>query len=158
MIHVLTIPLTLCLLLATGNPTVLDTSPLDKDPVYKKVMRRRLTYPSVRDEYKVALMVYARFSVDERGHVRNVQIIRQPTEEAYHKFYDAVVKSTLNRLPPLSPSYVGHYILPVVFSLRDHQHGQVIVPPDTDYHGEHTNSIVLQKINILGDKYYRTQH
>jgi len=156
--RILTIPLTLCVLLATAAFSVLDTSPLDNDPVFKKVIRRRLTYPSVRNEYKVAIMVHARFSVDERGHVRNVQIIRQPTEEAHHKFYDAVVQSTLNRLPPLNPNYVGHYILPVVFSLRDHQNGELLVPPDTDYHGDHANSVVLQTVNVLGDKHYRTQN
>lgn len=155
--HFLAIPLTVVYLLL-ANTYFFDTAPLDKDPVFRKVIRRRLTYPAVRDDYKVALMVYARFSIDERGHARNVKIIRQPTQDVHHRFYDAVVESTLTRLPPLNPNYIGHYILPVVFSFRDQQTGQLIVPPDTDYHGEHANSLVLHRVDVVGDKYFRVQN
>ena len=142
-------PLILYLLLA-ANSYLLDVAPLDKDPAYRKVINQRLVYPSVPYEYKVALMVYARFSINERGHVQNVKIIKHPTREFYHKFYDVIVESMLKRLPPLNPTYVGHYILPVAFSLIDYHNGQLLSPDDIGYHGEQFNSMLLQKVEARG--------
>ncbi|WP_158408746.1 hypothetical protein [Fibrella aestuarina] len=145
-------------LLVAANPSLLDTAPLDKDPTYKKVISRRVTYPPVSDQHKIALMVYARFTINERGHVEHVKIIRHPTEEVHHKFYDAVVESALKRLPPLNPSYVGHYILPVSFSLRDEHNGQLLIPEDVGYYGEQVNSVMLQPVKVIGYRRYRVQN
>ena len=157
MTYLVSVPLTLYMLL-TGNSFSLDNTPLDKDPTYRKVISRRLTYPSISDQHKIALMVYARFSINERGHVQNVTIIRHPTQEAHHKFYDAVVESTLKRLPPLNPSYVGHYILPVAFSLRDEHNGQLLVPEDIGYYGDQVNSVMLQTVDVVGYRRYSAQN
>jgi hypothetical protein len=154
---VLYTPLMLYLLLVT-NSYLLNGISLDKDPVYRKVIKRRLTYPPLRYEDKVALMVYARFSIDERGHVHNVKIIKHPTQELYHKLYDAVVESTLKRLPPLNPNYVGHYILPVAFCVRNHDNGELLIPKDVDYYGKHVNSVLLQKVEVIGYKRYVAQN
>jgi hypothetical protein len=150
-------PLMLCLLLIS-NSYLLDIIPLDKDPVYRKVIKRRLTYPPLRYEDKIALMVYARFSIDERGHVQNVKLIKHPTQEAYHQLYDAVVESTLKRLPPLNPNYVGHYILPVAFCVKDYDRGELLMPKDVDYYGKHVNSALLQKVEVIGYKRYVAQN
>lgn len=98
------------LLLTYGSVAQDTTRRVDRDPVFMAVLARQLGYP-LNAEGAYA-RIYAGFSIDEKGRVRNIAILN-PVKIGYG--FEEEVVSSLKRLPSLNPRYVGDYVLPVSF-------------------------------------------
>ena len=130
-----------------------DTKLLDKDPVFRKVLKRRLTYPIVNELNAYTKLVYAQFSIDEKGHVQDVKVINPSCGIRNHDAnFDKVVEKTLKRLPPLNPSYLGKYVLPILFAINGVDSKQVI-PDNINSDNRLSNNVLLTSVTVLGYSY-----
>ena len=124
---------------------------LDKDPVFRTILSRRLTYPVLNAQEGYTKLVYAQFEIDEKGHIQNVKIFNPAMGKGYYFIdFDVAVKKALNRLPPLNPRYLGKYMLPIIFTLNDMQTGKQIIPNNTDFNGRRPGSILLKSVTVIG--------
>jgi hypothetical protein len=135
-----------------SQPAQPDSNLLDKDPVFRKILSRRLSYPPINAQSGHTKLVYGQFEIDENGHVRNVKIVNPAVGRGYFVNFDVVVEKTLKRLPPLNPRYLGKYMLPVIFALNDLQTGELVTPTNTNFDGRLANSILLKSVTVIGDK------
>lgn len=138
-----------------AQPIQPDTNLLDKDPVFRKVLKRRLSYPIMNAlNGGRTKLVYAQFNIDEKGHVQDVKVvhpsyaphgIRNPDAN-----FDEIVEKTLNRLPPLNPRYLGRYVLPVIFAMNGTDSKQIIT---NNYNSAIIDHILLRSVTVLGYSY-----
>ena len=133
-----------------AQPALPDTNLLDKDPVFRKVLSRRLSYPFSNAEVGYTKLVYAQFSIDEEGHAHNIKILNPAVGKLHFFDFDAVVEKALKKLPPLQPRYEGKYILPVIFAINDMQTGKRVVPDNTTFNGKLPKNILLRSVTIIG--------
>jgi hypothetical protein len=130
-----------------------DSNLLDKDPVFRKILSRRLSYPPISAQSGHTKLVYGQFEIDENRHVQNVKIINPVSGKGFYFVdFDIAVEKTLKRLPPLHRHYVGKYVLPVTFALNDFETGELISPTNTNFDGRFANSILLKSVTVIGDK------
>lgn len=100
---------------ATAQP---GQVPIDQDPVFTTVLKSRIKYPVLAEQTGVYARVYARFMVNEKGHVQQIDLIQSARTK--DGFGNAVL-SGLKHLPPLNRRYEGQYILPVDFAYINYE-------------------------------------
>jgi hypothetical protein len=133
-----------------AQPALPDTNLLDKDPVFRKVLSRRLSYPFSNAEVGNTKLVYAQFSIDEKGHTQNIKILNPASGRYYFINFDRAVEKALKKLPPLQPRYEGKYVLPVIFAINDMQTGKRVIPDNTTFNGKLSENILLKSVTIVG--------
>lgn len=153
--HILTC---LCLFLALctfAQPAQPDINLLDKDPVFRKTLSRRLKYPSYNAQGGYTKLVYVQFVINEKGHLQNTRVFNPAVGKYYFIDFDRAVESALNRLPPLNPRHAGKYILPVSFVLNDFHTGRKTIPTNTNFDGILPEHTLLKTVTVTGYKYTR---
>ncbi len=131
-----------------AQPALPDTNLLDRDPVFRSILSRRLNYPILNAQKGHTKLVYAQFDIDDKGHVQNAKILNPAKGGYYFVDFDAAVVKTIKRLPPLNPLYSGKYILPVIFALKDLGTGTQVVPDNTNFNGKLDGIILLRSVTI----------
>ncbi len=89
-----------------GVPTLSD------DPVFNRVLARRVSYPARAIRSATYGRIYAGFDIDPRGHIQNISMLSPDNTGAGFEYE---VRAALKRMPPLNPRYSGQYALPVAF-------------------------------------------
>jgi TonB family protein len=89
--------------------------PLLTDPAFTQTIHDKITYPEYAKTKRVYGRVYAGFDIDEQGQIKNI-IILSPSTGDFR--LDLTVRKALEKLPVLSTSSQGNYVLPVVFSFK----------------------------------------
>jgi hypothetical protein len=141
-----------------AQPAFPDANLLDKDPVFRKILSRRLSYPFLNAQQGYTKLVYAQFEIDEQGHTQHVIIFNPALGKGYYYVdFDKAVEKALNKLPPLHPRYAGKYMLPVVFALNDYETGKLIIPDNTNFNGNLRDVILLKAITVVGYNYKSSQ-
>ncbi len=94
----------------------LDTPALSNDPVFNRVLMRRVIYPARAIRSATYGRIYAGFDIDASGHLQNVSILGPQNTGAGFEYE---ISEALKRMPPLNPRYRGRYALPVSFVLTN---------------------------------------
>ena len=137
-----------------AQPGIPDANLLDKDPVFRKVLSRRLSYPLLNAQKGYTKLVYAQFEIDEKGHTNNVTIFNPALGKGYYYVdFDKAVEKVLNRLPPLQPRYMGKYMLPVSFALNNYETGKLVIPDNTNFNGKMPGIVLLKVVTVVGYGY-----
>ncbi len=140
----------LSLLLTNAAIAQTTPAPISQDPVFSTVLKRRIQYPVLAEQTGVYARVYARFLVNERGHVQQIALIQPvPKKDGF----EHAVLTGLKHLPPLSPRYEGQYILPVDFAYINYESSpEPVLPPagTLPRHYQH-DYILLNPVRIVGN-------
>ncbi|QMW00838.1 hypothetical protein [Spirosoma foliorum] len=125
---------------------------LNQDPVFKKVLSRRISYPPFEVTIRRTKLVYAQFDIDTMGHIQDVIILNPSFDSRIGgrvDDFDVNVKKAIRKLPPLNPRYLGRYTLPVMFIIDDGQTGEILKPTNTII-GFSFGNLLLETIYIKG--------
>ncbi len=80
-----------------AQPALPDTNLLDKDPVFRRTLSRRLNYPFLNSQEGYTKLVYAQFEINEKGHVQNVKIFNPASGKGYYFIdFDIAVEKPLS--------------------------------------------------------------
>lgn len=104
---------------------------LDQDPVFAKVVTRRILYPPKPATRAVYGRFYAGFSINEQGHIKDIAVLCPKMSAQVSKQYgfDAAILKGLKQMPPLQPNLAGCYILPVAFCFTNYKEGPLPIIP-----------------------------
>ncbi|GAB3540169.1 energy transducer TonB [Spirosoma fluminis] len=108
-----TLKLTLLVIFIGIRSVVAQSVSLTEDSVFKAVLGRQMRYPVLAEQTGVYGRVYACFTINERGHVEQVQVLG--SGDSKYGFTETVRKG-LTALPPLQPRYARQYVLPIDFA------------------------------------------
>lgn len=124
--------------------------PISQDPVFATVLKRRIRYPVLAEQTGAYARIYARFLVNERGHVQQISLIQPaPKKDGFEN----AVLTGLKHLPPLSPRYEGQYILPVDFAYINYEISPDPILPPTGVlprHYQHDYTL-LNPVRVVGN-------
>ncbi|MBC8153233.1 MAG: energy transducer TonB [Bacteroidetes bacterium] len=121
---------------------------LNDDPVFNRVLSRRVSYPVMALRSATYGRVYAGFDIDARGHLRNVAILG-PENTGVGFEYE--VRTALKRMPPLHPRYAGRYVLPVSFVLTNSgERAEPYVPTQTRPRRDFGDRLLLGDVIFRG--------
>lgn len=85
---------------------------LNNDPVFHKVLSRRVSYPIEAIRSATSGRIYAGFEIDAMGHIQHINIL---SADQSGVGFENEIRTALKRMPPLNPRYAGRYVLPVAF-------------------------------------------
>lgn len=106
-----------------------DSPTLNDDPVFNKVLSRRVTYPINAIRAGTYGRIYAGFDIDPRGRIQHVAIL-SPGNTGVG--FESEIQSALKRMPPLNSRYSGRYALPVAFVFTNWGEGsEPYIPTNT---------------------------
>ncbi len=144
--------LTVLLAALSAQAQLHDEHPISHDPVFAKVLKRRLAYPHRAGVQGIYERVYVGFNVNEKGHVGNVSLLSPP---GINHHFDHTVTTALRRMPPLNPRYAGRYAMPVVFALIDRHNGSdTLMPPVYAMPpGSLENRTLLRSVYVIGESW-----
>lgn len=147
------------ILLLYGNVMVafaqVGSPALSTDPVFSKVLTRRIGYPPDGRRQSRYGRFYVGFDVDEQGQVQNVAVL-SPIHEPYG--FEQAVLAGLKKMPHLSTKYAGHYALPVAFVYTNYNESpNSHLPTNTLSADVLGNRVVLNELTVADQSYSDTR-
>jgi hypothetical protein len=109
-------PLLLLLWAQTWAYSQVDSLTVRHDPVFTKVLQKRIHYPRQAESTAMQAKIYAGFTINSEGHIQDISILNP--QKIGLGFEEAVLNG-LKRLPPLSHKYAGSYALPIAFMFEN---------------------------------------
>ena len=142
----------LFLLLASSHMAFaqITSSDLNEDPVFTTVLTRRLKYPRQAEWSSIYGRVFAGFTIDNKGHIQNIEILNASSKGNYYGF-EPTIMAALKKMPSLSLQHAGSYILPVSYIYVDYRHkDKPFIPQDTLYIQSLGDRVILNEIKVFG--------
>ncbi len=91
-------------------------APLSVESVFVQSINKKISYPQKAKTDNVYGRIYVGFDIDELGVIKNITTL-SPDNSGYG--FDEEVKNNLKKLIGINSVYVGHYVLPVAFTLTN---------------------------------------
>jgi hypothetical protein len=104
---------------------------LDQDPIFNKVVSHHIHYPVKPAARAIYGRFYAGFRIDQLGHIQDISVIYPKMSTRMKKLYgfDHEILAGLRHMPPLKPSLIGSYILPIAFCFTHYGEGPNPIVP-----------------------------
>lgn len=126
---------------------------LEQDPVFNQTIAQGIQYPAGPASRAIYGRFYAGFSIDETGHIRDISVLHPAVSTRMSKNYgfDYEIEEGLKRMPSLSPTLAGKYLLPIAFCFTHYREGpNPIVPTNGLPRGyESTDRILLSEVKVF---------
>lgn len=131
-------------LASTGSIAQLVRPALDSDPVFHRVLFKRIEYPRNAILYShVYGRVYAGFHIDEKGKLTNLTILSPGNTKSGFEYE---VVQALKHMPSLDPRYQGDYALPVAFRFINRDQSSRLYSPVNKLEEKYlTNRLLLNE-------------
>lgn len=113
---------------------------LGTDPRFTTYMLKNTRFPVYPQEQGKEGIVYACFTVTKQGEITDVSVSNPSQTDSLFAFE---VSRVCRRIPDQTPSYAGHYILPVAFVLNAGKRNQA---NDTAYEAQLVAGKPTQKL------------
>jgi hypothetical protein len=124
--------LTACvLMLSAGLVAGQDRADLNTDPVFSYMVTHRVQYPPQMASRAIYGRVYAGFTLDSAGRIRDIALRYPRMSRQMTQLYgiEYTIRAGLRRMPPLNPRYAGRYVLPIAFCYTHYAEGPAPIVP-----------------------------
>lgn len=135
-------PLLLLLCAHTLAYSQADSLTVRHDPVFAKVLQKRIHYPQKAESTAMQAKIYAGFTINGEGHIQDI-VILNPQKTGLG--FEEEVMNGLKRLPPLNHKYAGSYALPIAFMFENEENLGSLRS------GFYINRTLLSEFRILGN-------